>query len=271
MASDNTIPASMPGASASGSENKHGFMSSFPRKIRDEIYDLIISEEEELYRGAFFKMRSTVPHVRLISKKFQMEYDECCPVDNQLQIFKGLDQPCYASSRLVPPRADCTTHLRFYFVWCGGGSDSNQVLPNVYNFVDLWHYYGGQIEAYANALPHLEKHELIISCGSLACVLALQAPGAVDSALHGLMFNHPRVSLLRPVYDSEVKQKSTSESVEERVVEGPRLDALFEGRETMATWSWSGGWEVDEEVTEKCRQEEAKWLSSRRPKGEISS
>jgi hypothetical protein len=39
----------------------------------------------------------------------------------------------------------------------------------------------------------------------------------------------------------------------------------------MATWSWSGGWEVDEEVTEKCRQEEAKWLSSRRPKGEISS
>jgi hypothetical protein len=216
-------------------------------------------------------MRSTVPHVRLISKKFQMEYDERCPVDNQLQIFTCLDPPRPAGLRLVPQRADCTTHLRFYFAWCGVGPDPSQLLQRPYNAVGLWHYYGGQIEAYANALPHLEKHEVIISCGSLACVLALQAPGAVDSALDGLMFNYPRVSLLRPVYDSEVKQESTSEKVEERHIERPRLDALFEGRETMATWSWSGGWENDEEVTEKCRQEEAKWLSSRRPKGEIFS
>jgi hypothetical protein len=212
-------------------------MSSFPRKIRDEIYDLIISEKEEFYWGAFFKMRSTVPHVRLVSKKFQMEYDEHCPVENQLQIFTChcLDYPCSAGLRLVPPRADCTTHFRFYFAWCEDGPDPNQLVQKVYDVVGLWHYYGGQIEAYASALHHLEKHEVIISCGSLTCALAMQALGAVDSALVGSKFIYPRVSLLRPVYDSEVKQKHTSESVEERVVEGPRLDALFEGRETMAT------------------------------------
>jgi hypothetical protein len=216
-------------------------------------------------------MRSTVPHVRLVSKRFQTEYDERCPVDNQLQIFELLDQPCYACLIPVPPRADCTTHLRFYFEWRGGAPDPNQLVQRVHNVMNVWHYHGGQVEAYANVLPHLEKHEVIISCGSLACVLALQAPGAVDSAVDGLEFKYPRVSLLRPVYDSMVKQQRTNKDVKEWTVDRSRSCAFFEGRETVATWSWLGGWEVDEEVTERCRKEEAEWLSSRRAKGEIPS
>jgi hypothetical protein len=79
------------------------------------------------------------------------------------------------------------------------------------------------------------------------------------------------MSLLRPVYDSETGKKRLRESVEGWGTGNPHSGPFFEDRETMATWSYKEGWKVDEEVIEKCRQEEARWLSSRPQEGKTPS
>jgi hypothetical protein len=135
----------------------------------------------------------------------------------------------------------------------------------------MWVHYVAQILCYRHDLPHLKEHEVIISCSSLACALALQTLDAAKYLLDQPEFMPPRVSLLRPICDKEDRQESMSSNVEESAVKRPRTDAFFEGRETMATWSCERGWQADEEVVKKCREEEAEWLSSRLQKGEISS
>jgi hypothetical protein len=278
MAPDNTIPASMPGTSASKSKSKRSFLGSLAREIRDVIYDLLMSEEEEVDGGAFFKMCLTVPHVRLVSKQVRSEYDERCPVDNQLQVFRRHvdNRRIYGGVGRVPPRAIRTTHLRIHFIWCKDCEEeparaqlcqSQNRFAAIDAMAAMWAHYIAQILCYRHDLPHLKEHEVIISCSSLACALALQTLDAAKYLLDQPEFMPPRVSLLRPICDKEDRRESMSSNVEESAVERPRTDAFFEGRETMATWSCKGGWQADEEVVEKCRKEEAEWLSSRLQEG----
>jgi hypothetical protein len=120
MASDNTISAAMPHASASKLGEKYCFFTSFPREIRDQIYGLIICEKEDIFKRALFKIRSTVPKVRLLSRQFKKEYDERCPKLNHLEIFN-----CYIDGLLTyhgsdpaPPLAIRDTSLRYHRIWC---------------------------------------------------------------------------------------------------------------------------------------------------------
>ena len=74
-----------------------------------------------------------------------------------------------------------------------------------------------------------------------------------------------------PVYDSRTSKKSLRESDDNWGADYPHPGPFFEDRETMATWSYKEGWKADEEVIEKCRQEEARWLSSRPQEGKTPS
>ena len=279
MASDNTISASMPRASASKPETKHSFYGSFPRELRDKIYDLIISEKEQTFNGACFKMRSTVPKVRLLCKQFKKEYDERCPKLNHLEIFNCyIDSPSTYSYLLqpdpVPPLAIRATSLRYHWIWCDDEPDFEPDFEDPCgqgeSVPTLWRQYGRQINKYVKPLPDLAKFDLIISCSTLTCVLAITA---LDGACghDGYIRGNPRMSLLRPVYDSETGKKRLRESVEGWGTGNPHSGPFFEDRETMATWSYKEGWKVDEEVIEKCRQEEARWLSSRPQEGKTPS
>ena len=277
MVSDNTILASSsmpstPPASASSPGNMHSFFASFPRELRDEIYDQIIREEEEVFKGACFKMRSTVPHVHLVSKRFKQEYDERCPISSELQIFVCyIERPqTFCNPDPVPPLAMRATSLRFHWIWCEEEPDSDKQCDKGESVVTLWRHYGRQIDAYVKALPHLKDFNLVISCGSLTCALAIAASSGA-SGFWGWIDGDPKVTLLRPVYDSEASEKSVCERYDEASrTDNPHSGPFFEDRETMATWSYEEGWKIDEEVVEKCRQEEAQWLSSRPPKGEVS-
>jgi hypothetical protein len=262
MASDNTISASMPRANASTSEDKHAFFSSWPRELRDQIYDLLIIEKEEAFMDTWYKMRSRVLKARLLSNRFKEEYDERCPINKHLQIFEHyctIDAPSLKLEGPVPPQATRATSLQYYLLWCDDEPGSDAIPGNGVSVVMHWRHYEHQIGWHIKAFPRLKQFEIVISCGSLTCAQAITARRVTYGAW-GSTPAHPRVSLLRPVYDSELVQESE-----------PYPSAFFEGRETMATWSRRDGWKVDEEVTEKCRQEEAKWLSSKLPKGEILS
>jgi hypothetical protein len=83
MASDNTITDVITRAIQPESDSAHSFFSTFPREIRDQIYDLIFQEktypihfDESGYQAFYSKIRTTVPKVRLVCSRFKIEYDE---------------------------------------------------------------------------------------------------------------------------------------------------------------------------------------------------
>ena len=82
MASDNTITDVITRAIQPESDSAHSFFSTFPREIRDQIYDLIFQEKTYPIHfvrasAAFYsKVRTTVPKVRLVCSRFKIEYDE---------------------------------------------------------------------------------------------------------------------------------------------------------------------------------------------------
>jgi hypothetical protein len=83
MASDNTTTKLIPRSSISEPDNAHSWFGSIPRELRDQIYDLIFQEKEhpKIFRSTnlepyYLKTRTTLPEVRLVSKKLKQEYDE---------------------------------------------------------------------------------------------------------------------------------------------------------------------------------------------------
>jgi hypothetical protein len=87
MASDNT--PSMSNTPTDESDTAHGFFTVLAREIRDQIYDLISQDEEELIQGHrlsvfLLKVRTTVPKVRLLCHQAKTEYDARPLVDDHL-------------------------------------------------------------------------------------------------------------------------------------------------------------------------------------------
>jgi hypothetical protein len=234
------------------------------------IYDLLIVEKDEAFMSHRYRMRSRVLNMRLLCKQSKKEYDERCPVNKHLQIF---DRFCLTGSPVMgshprpvppqPPQATRATSLQYNLLWCDDEPGSYAMPGNghVGSLENLWIFYRLQIGWHIKAFPHLEQLDIFISCGSLKCALEIAASSETYGTW-GSTLAHPRLSLLRPVYDSELVLKSALE---------PYPSTIFEDRETMATWSDEEGWKINEEVTEKCRQEEAEWRSSRPLEGESSS
>jgi hypothetical protein len=206
MASDNTISAAMPRASASKPENRHAFLTSFPRELRDKIYDLIISEKEKVFMDTWYRTRSRVPKARILSRQLKSEYDERCPVNKHLQIFEChsiLGAPLLHLEDPAPPQATRATSVQYHLIWCEDRPDSDMICGNA--FVEsYWPRYRCQIRWHLRALPYLEQFDITISCGSLTCALAIAASSEIYGTW-GSTLAHPRVSLLRPppVYDPE--------------------------------------------------------------------
>jgi len=83
MASDNTTTDLILRTSHAEPDSTHSFFRSFPREIRDEIYDLLFQEKEHpvtLFgyglEAYYCKTRTTLPYVRLLSRQAKLEYDE---------------------------------------------------------------------------------------------------------------------------------------------------------------------------------------------------
>ena len=201
MASDNTISAPTPRASVFEPGTKHSFYGSFPRELRDKIYDQIISEKEEVFKSACCKMRSTVPKVRLLCKQFKQEYDERCPKLNHLQIFS-----CYIrcpktywspDPTPIPPLGIQATSLQYHTIWCEHKLGSGEPCKKDIRTDMLWKNIGRQLGEYIEDFPHLAEFNLIISCSSLTCARAVVASDGASRSW-GWISGQPRVSLLMP-------------------------------------------------------------------------
>jgi hypothetical protein len=89
MASENTLTKST--RPAEKSDTAHNLFERLPREIRDQIYYLISQDKEELigkdgHSTLFFRIRTTIPKVRLLNNFFKEEYDARPLVDNHLQV-----------------------------------------------------------------------------------------------------------------------------------------------------------------------------------------
>lgn len=70
--------------------SKHGFLKTFPRELRDQIYDLLYEEDEEHDR-AYVRATNPLVALRLINRQFRLEYNERCNKSDFMSqlLFKG--------------------------------------------------------------------------------------------------------------------------------------------------------------------------------------
>lgn len=88
--------------------NSRGFFTSFPRELRDAVYDLLYQDFENNVHGLQFRIRTTLPHLRLLSRQFKVEYDERPTTKNHLTVtdtwafqFNMAKFPCPSLSRVA--------------------------------------------------------------------------------------------------------------------------------------------------------------------------
>jgi hypothetical protein len=280
MASDNT--PSMLNTPTDESDIARGFFTVLPREIRDQIYDLISQDEEELIQGHrlsvfLLKIRTTVPKVRLICHQAKTEYDARPLVDNHLQLsecYAAVDRDLRQSlSKLIPLSASQTKTLHFDLVCCNEAPDRSLRCLEPSKFATtgkiLRRRYAGFIKNVTADLPLLEKVSINLSCGNMRCAMALQMTDEPWTNIPKLS----HVTLPRCTYDHTLSRNHDERSIEYELgdVDASKSAEFFEERDTMATWTPATGWEADAEVVEDCLEEEAEWLSSRLEKGRISS
>jgi hypothetical protein len=275
MASDNTLM--VPNASAEKSCTAHSFYGSLPREIRDEVYDLISQDKEELFEGYddrtfLVRIRTTLPKVRLLNHQAKFEYDARPLADNHLRVSE-----CYPPDRdyrqrlprAVPSLASRTTALHFDLVCCKDTPD--RALDHGYRCLEpsnfsttgqMLHFdYVEYIEEVIADLPLLEQVSINVSCSNMHCAMALQPTDLPWTNITKLS----HIRLLKNHYDHTL-----SRDVDERFGEYQLRDInlsktpeFFEQRETMAKWTPATGWEADAKVTEECSKEESNFMTGR--------
>jgi hypothetical protein len=258
---DNTASEFVPRTSISESDNVCDFFR-VPRELRDQIYDLIFQEKEKANEGWHYKIRTASPKARLISRRFTKEYDQRPAINNFIEASEcdlvccGCQCHSYNDPTWVPSSlAAQTTALHINVVICQHGperyrgSDCRDWGPHDYMNMRQW--YRPWLEDLVWNLPLLGKVTMSVSCGNLKCATELQLLS------EGNWLNVPNLShiaLLRPTHN---------EDPYDRAVRAPAHNAhsaaFFKRRETMATWTPAHGWQVDAEVTERCRKEESNY------------
>jgi hypothetical protein len=269
---DNTVAKSIPQTSVSDSEitvtetsacknisdpdNTCAFFR-IPRELRDQIYDLIFQEIEQVDDGHHYRIRTTLPSKRLISHQFMIEYDERPIINNFFEISKcdlaECGCPCAAYDRISHPfpwsLLSRTTDMHINTVV--HHSDECVCVNPAWGLAAIlreWHRPWPE-------MPLLKKTTFSISCSELECVMALPVSRGVWPELPGLS----QITLLKPMYERVYGQVAWDWVQEYREADmlPPHSAAFYEGREAISTWTPAQGWQADAEVIERCRKEEA--------------
>jgi hypothetical protein len=276
MASDNTL--SMPNAPANKSDTAHGFFSTLALELRDQIYDLISQDEEELIQGHrhsvfLLRVRTTVPKVRLLCHQAKTEYDARPLVDNHLQLseFYAAVRPTLRHDlpQDIPSLASQTKTLQFDLVCCNETPD--RVRPRRGRCLEstkfaatgqiLYRRYAGYIKRVAADLPLLEEVSINLSCSNMCCAMALRSTDEPWADIPKLS----HVTLLRNTYDHTLSPNGEErhEEYKNGDVDPSKSAEFFEERDTMATWTPATGWEADTKVLEDCLEEESDFMVDR--------
>jgi hypothetical protein len=277
MASDNTISKSTTPTDKSGTA--HSFLKSFPRELRDQIYNLLSQEREDLIKNYsrhpyLFRIRTTLPKVRLLNRQIKEEYDARPLADNHLEVIECQpdDVVVHLLPREIPPLAVRTTVLHLDLVCCKDPADSamkcleprrccnGTIKP--WAGEELRESHGRYIiKCLIPHLPLLERATIRLSCSNMSCVTALQSTDEPWNDIAQLS----QIELLRNVYDHDLSRDygDRLDEYQTRDLNPSKSPEFFQNRETMATWTPAHGWKADEKVMEDCRNEEAVFMSGR--------
>lgn len=171
--------------------SSHGFFTSFPRELRDAVYDLlyqVVKKDGKDVHGLQFRIRTTLPHLRLLCRQFKVEYDEQPTTNNHLTVtdtwafqFNIAKAPC-------PSIASRTTKLELSLLACSVqiGEDHEEWCETHNCIVEHRKW----VRRFTAELPHLQTVHIRLRVGDGYCC---------DSALENLdsLLALPRLAELK--------------------------------------------------------------------------
>jgi hypothetical protein len=266
MASDNTITdlitCTRAIQSESDSDSANSFFSTFPREIRDQIYDLIFQEntypihfDESGHKAFYSKIRTTVSKVRLVCSRFKIEYDErdkhhlpknhfrVCQVDlNHLTSGPHV----FGFKLVVPKLAIRTTVLHLDLKCCQDTQDPAKCLIPADGSThgiggSQWLTYNPRFVYDIADLPLLKKACIHISCAAKKRAVDPLPPSEPSAKTPMLA----QISLFHDVY---VQDPAQSDSVRS---DGPgpegasrsQCGGLLVRRQRKTVWTHVNGWD----------------------------
>jgi len=263
MASDNTTTDLILRTSHAEPDSTHSFFGSFPREIRDEIYDLLFQEKEHpvalFERGLdtyYSKIRTTLPHVRLVSHRLKLEYDERDEYhlpQNTLRVCHVIlpeDGPnLWGFMPKVPTLAVRTTVLHFDLKCCRETQDPQKCLiSRRRSWTGIWNSPSYLFEFPIAKLPLLKKMHIDVSCNGMKSV--------VDSPSAGHPSAEPPILAQTLLFhDVYVQDSSQDDSIEHA---GQKSQGTFPSRtrgflvrrRTKAIWTLEQGWDNEARLHE---------------------
>lgn len=205
--------------------SEHGFLTSFQREVRDQIYDLLYEEDEEHDE---FYVRATYPltALHLINRQFRLEYNERCnKIDFMSQLlFKGITAYTFAHCPNRLPLSPHITNLTVEMRACRRCFHPDHPCLIVQNSLIRC---GKRIGDLIKQFPRLRWIRVYLTLHDKKCL------HATLQSLHCLtrLGKMVEVKVLRPGYK----------------------DA--EGVQYLATWTKEHGVEVDEEAALLCDEQ----------------
>lgn len=224
----------------------YGFFTTFPRELRNTIYDHLYQEVEHLESEANFGMRirAPIPSLRLLSRQFKFEYDSQLHHNNQSKL--AITQhavPSEPDLAKCPRLARCTVQLTLNMLACSDrcreGCGSSMRLASIRRW--FWRF----------AVPHLPAvRRLRISLGVFYDSCVNKTLLALDNITS--LWNVVEVKLLPCRYSSVETSRGRVSVRHDRHGSMDRFERGGEGVLAIATWTPKGGIVHHREAFEQC-------------------
>jgi hypothetical protein len=141
--------------------DKTGHFEKLPREIRDQIYDLLFQERDVTVRGWYYKIRTTLPKARLISRRTTREYDERPAINNYVEAcecnWAEWDCQCtrdYSDERRLSTLAPRTTIVHVSMITCQEKPDVRRKCMSMESAdAEMESYFWGGISHLIGGLP----------------------------------------------------------------------------------------------------------------------
>jgi hypothetical protein len=213
----------------------HGFFESFPRELRDNVYDLLCQDVTRESGALQYHTRTKILNLRLVSRDFKLEYDEQCSKSKhvgQLTVtdsietdYCGCDLPASLDIKRLsyPAPALQVIEMTATLSVCDGDHDNSCIVNCRISGHGAW------IGDLIRNLPHLQSVHIQLKFPGNTCVCC------------GLEFDldiftkFPKIVELKTI-GSEAETGSASSSI------------------TLATWTREHGLQKNHEAIKQCRE-----------------
>jgi len=214
------------------------FSETFPKELRDHVYDLLCHELDEGpggFEGVRYETHTICVELRLVSRQFKLEYDERMSANKHIKhltVTTDLSWGLYPNVPLPSPQlAANTTSLTLITMTCDGvheapDGSSWECDAGDPDYACFEPFIGDLIYL----LPHLQSLDLRLHTASDKCVISL---------LESLEF----FMALRKLSELRIFEPQTKE---------PEL--LATGLRHLVIWTKEDGLRKDHEAVEQCRK-----------------